>query len=215
MSEIFEFVKADNSKAILKVKELSTLMIAEHPYMNSKMDYITITRGKQHTMTVINKDGSTWSVDWGDHGCTLCSDSVDSLKWAARDFFQEECGILLDFCFRNDKIDDARIFYNDYFNAWQLSLSGLGKNQSIRFKDADNEEDVMVKAELYIGKHNWVYKRARTGIDMWVAEFPLSGPNKCEKCKYGRGPYEPDGWYCGRFGTYLHPNGCEECEYYE
>ena len=172
MSEIFEFVKADNSKAILKVKELSTLMIAEHPYLNSKMDYITITRGRRHTLTVINKDGSTWSVNWGDGGCTLCSDSVDSLKWAARDFFQIECGIPLDFTVENSAIKEAKVFYNRNFRAWQLNLSaGPYQEQNIWFKDCKNEDDAILKAGKYIGNKVWSYKRAQTGIDTWEAQM--------------------------------------------
>ena len=172
MSEVFEFVKADNNKAILKVKELSTLMIAEHPYLNSKMDYITITRGKRHTMTVINKDGSTWSVNWGEGGYTLCTDSVDSLKWAARDFFQEECGVLLDFTVGNHAIKKASVFYNNNFRAWQLHLSaGPYQEQNIWFKDCGNKDEAILKAGKYIGNKVWSYKRAQTGIDTWEAQM--------------------------------------------
>ena len=211
MSEIFEFVKADNQKAILKVKEVDTLTIAEYPFINAKMDYITITRGKRHTMTVINKDGSTWSVNWGEGGVTLCTDSVDKLKWAARDFFQRECKILLDFT--SEKIEAAKVFYNSYFHSWQISFEGNRAEQNIWVKAAD-EHEAMKIANEYIGDKQWHYQRAQTGIDMWVAEFPLDGPNRCESCIYCSGYYGHSGWYCRRFGTYYHPNGCTECEYY-
>ncbi len=214
MSEIFEFVKADANKAILKVKELDNLTIAEHPYVNAKMDYITITRGKRHTMTVINKDGSTWSVNWGEGGVTLCSDSVDNLKWAARDFFQKECKILLDLTVDSDKIEAAKVFYNSYFRSWQINFETRGREQNI-WVDATDENEAMKIANEYIGDHNWHYQRAQTGIDMWVAEFPLDGPNLCEHCENCSGYYSHSGYYCNRFGTYYHPNGCIECEYYK
>ena len=172
LKDIFELVKHDSQKAILKVKDVDNLMIAEHPYISKKMDYITITRGNRHTMTVINKDGSTWSVNWGDGGCTLCSDSVDKLKWAARDFFQLDCGILLDLTVDNSKIKEASIFYNSFYRAWQLSLRvGPYQSQNIWFHDCADELDVMEKACIYIGKRDWHYKVAQTGIDMWVANM--------------------------------------------
>ena len=170
--EIFELVKYDNQKAILKVKEVDNLTIAEFPFISSKMDYITITRGRRHTLTVINKDGTTWSVNWGDGGCTLCSDSVDSLKWAARDFFQIECCIPLDLTVENSAIKEARVFYNRNFRAWQLNLRvGSYQEQNIWFKDCNNKDDVILKAEKYIGNKVWSYKRAQTGIDTWEAQM--------------------------------------------
>lgn len=172
MKEVFELVKVDKDKAILKVKELDNLTIAEYPFLNSKMAYITITRGRRHTMTVINKDGSTWSVDWGAGGYTLCSDSINSLKWAARDFFQIECGIPLDLTVENSAIKEAKVFYNRNCRAWQLNLRvGPYQEQNIWFEDCNNKDDVIFKAEKYIGKKVWAYKRAQTGIDTWEANF--------------------------------------------
>ena len=172
MSEIFEFVKADNQKAILKVKELNGLLIAEHPYVNAKMDYITITRGSRHTMTVINKDGTTWSVNWGEGGVTMCSDSVNALKWAARDFFQLECGILLDLTTDNSAIKEAKVFYNHNFRAWQLYLRvGPYQEQNLWFKDCYDKDDAIEKANRYIGNRVWRYQMSRTGIDTWVADI--------------------------------------------
>ena len=172
MSNIFEFVKADSQKAILKVKEVNNLTIAEYPFISSKMDYITITRGRRHTMTVINKDGSTWSVNWGEGGVTMCTDSVNALKWAARDFFQLECGILLDLTTDNSEIKEASIFYNHNFRAWQLHLRvGPYQEQNLWFKDCYDEDGVIEKAKQYIGNRTWKYKMAPTGIDTWVADM--------------------------------------------
>lgn len=172
MSDIFEFVKADSRKAILKVKEVNNLIIADYPFINSKMDYITITRGRRHTMTVINKDGSTWSVDWGEGGVTMCADSVNALKWAARDFFQLECGVLLDFTVENDEIKEATVFYNHNLRSWQLSLRvGPYQEQHLWFKDCKNKDDVIEKSKRYIGERTWRYQLARTGIDTWVADM--------------------------------------------
>ena len=170
--EIFELVKYDNQKAILEVKEVSNLTIAEFPFISSKMDYITVTRGRNHVMTVINRDGSTWSVNWGENGCTMCSDSVNALKWAVVDFFQKDCGILLDLTVDNSQIKEATVYYNSNFRKWQLNLRvGPYQSQNIWFDDCKDENDAIIKAGKYIGCRSWSYRRAQTGIDTWVADM--------------------------------------------
>ena len=171
-TEIFELVKYDNQKAILKVKEVDNLTIAEYPFISSKMDYITVTRGRRHTMTVINEDGSTWSVNWGEGGVTMCSDSVNALKWAVRDFFQQDCGILLDLTVDNSQIKEATVFYNSNFRKWQLNLRvGPYQEQNIWFDDCEDENDTIIKAGKYIGSLSWSYSKAITGIDIWRANI--------------------------------------------
>lgn len=171
-NEIFELVKYDNQKAILKVKEVDNLTIAEFPFISSKMDYITITRGRNHVMSVINKDGSTWSISWGESGCTMCSDSTNALKWAARDFFQLDCGILLDLTVDNSEIKEATIYYNSNFHKWQLNLRvGPYQSQNLWFNDCKNQNDVIVKANKIIGVHTWEKGIAITGIDIWRANI--------------------------------------------
>lgn len=167
--DIFELVKYDSEKAILKVKDVDNLMIAEHPYISAEMDYITITRGRNHRMTVINKDGSTWGVSWGDSGCTLCSDSVNDLKWAARDFFEKDCFIPLDLMSEN--YSNATIFYNSNFGSWQLQLEANGKRSNMWFRDCYTVNDVMKKAINYIGETLWEPRTAPTGIATWVAKI--------------------------------------------
>lgn len=159
---IFELVKCDYSKSILKVKTVDNLTIAEYPFINAKMDYITITHGENHIMTVINKDGSTWSITWGKSGYTLCSDSVRNLRCAAVDFLQKECKILLEL---KTPIKRASIFFNPHCNTWQLSFNST---QHLFFEDCGGVADVISKAKDYIGEQSWKYQKAPTGIDTWV-----------------------------------------------
>ena len=168
MKEVFELVKVDKAKAILKVKELDNLTIAEYPFLNSKMEYITATRGKDAVMTVINKDGSTWHADLMS-GYYFDSKSTNDLKKAVKNFFQSTHGILLGLCIDNDEIDYACIFQGYRF--WQLVLKANGKEQNLHLENCNTLEDAMKESEKYTGNREWIYKRARTGIDTWEANF--------------------------------------------
>ena len=66
----------DNEKIIFKVKNLTNLDIAKHPYLNNKMEYITYYFTNENLLNIVNKDGSSWSVSRG----TLCAKSVDLLR---------------------------------------------------------------------------------------------------------------------------------------
>ena len=91
--EVFSLVENTNRQVILKVNADDLLIIAKNPYVNKEMAYITITKGSSHTLTVIKKDGSTFSFDWGIGGHTLISNNLCRLKFAALDYIKNATGV--------------------------------------------------------------------------------------------------------------------------
>ena len=74
MKDILKLVHVDNEKVVVQFKEnLSNLDKALNPWILPNADYVTISRGKNHIMRVITKDGNSWSIKWGDSGYTLIS----------------------------------------------------------------------------------------------------------------------------------------------
>ena len=80
LNEIFKLVSADEDKVVIEVLADSPLKVAMFPFVSSEYNYITITRGCKHVLTVIKKDGKTFSFHFGDGGYTLISESLEELK---------------------------------------------------------------------------------------------------------------------------------------
>lgn len=55
-NSIFKLIENTNKQVIIKVDAGDTLSIARHPYVNINYDYITVTKGIDHTLTIIKKD---------------------------------------------------------------------------------------------------------------------------------------------------------------
>lgn len=77
---VFYLVEDTKEQVIVGVRLLDTLDVARHPYLNKSMEYITVTKGDDHTLTVVNSDGKTWSIDFGLSGHTLVSENVARLR---------------------------------------------------------------------------------------------------------------------------------------
>lgn len=95
VNSIFKLIENTNKQVILKVDAGDTLSIARHPYVNINYDYITVTKGIDHTLTIIKKDGKTFSFSWGFTGYTLVSDNLHRLRREVCDYI-ERCGISLE-----------------------------------------------------------------------------------------------------------------------
>lgn len=169
----FEVYEKTSSQVILKVLAKDSLTVAKYPYVSAEWDYITVTRGNNHVLTVIKNDGSKFSFDWGEHGYTLISDSLKALKLAVIDFLELEKHILLDW--DDGRVDEASICYNRNFTAWQLTLRGDRNGRQIRAivrdKSAKSIEDMIPFAKNYVKVKDWKHGIAQTGIDIWEAEL--------------------------------------------
>ena len=171
-NEIYELVKRTPDLVVIKVKDVDTLTRACHPEMpGAETEYVSVTRGSNHIMTFIKKDGTSWSISWGNSGCTMCSDSLRATKWDIVHFIEDDCGILLDL--KDGDITKASIFYNKNFNKWELSVRDSGNHESFYMNAlATNAGDMMEIAEEKFGLVcDWVKGIAETGITHWVANI--------------------------------------------
>ena len=134
LNEIFKLVSADEDKVIIEVLADSPLKVAMFPFVSSEYNYITVTRGRNHILTVIKKDGKTFSFDFGDNGHTLISDSLKELKKFVLKFISDS-GVLIEWNGWN--IRRVVIYYNSSYKKWQLTLEGERKtNYGFRSNDA-------------------------------------------------------------------------------
>lgn len=137
MKKYIEITQNDNELVILKVKDLTNLQIAQKPYFNSGMDYITITRGGKQVLTVVNKDGKTFSCQWGDGGYTLISENLEELKRVVLRFLEAN-NIFINLI--NNKLPlVATSFKNRNFDRWQFRLGHIDRNSHNLFFDTEEQ----------------------------------------------------------------------------
>lgn len=169
LEKIFQLVKATPGQVTIKVThDDDPLKIAEYPFVNSEMAYITVTKGKRHTLTIVKKDGTSWSFWWGQGGHTLISDNTDRLRRAVIRYIEDYMHILLDW--EDQRIVKATIFYNNNYKLWQLTIEGeRGGEAHWWSKDATSWEEMATDVIPYVHACGWEHDIAMTGIDIWKA----------------------------------------------
>ena len=86
--EVFEVFDVTRELVVLKVNANDSLTVAMHPYVQSNYDYITVTRGSDHVLTVVKKDGTTFDFHWGYSGYTLISEGLEVLRRKVVEFIK-------------------------------------------------------------------------------------------------------------------------------
>lgn len=166
--EIFELLETTPEQVVIKVNAKDALTVARHPYIQANYEYITVTRGKEHILTIVHDTGTTFSFHWGDSGYTLISDSLEKLKRKVLEFISKH-DVLMECNF--DKADKADLFYNIYHKAWQLSLYKGSQNGYHWFYDlSENNETSRLKAiekAKKFGVCDFVRGTCATGIPIW------------------------------------------------
>lgn len=169
----FEVYERTPKQVIIKVLAKDSLTVAKYPYVSAEWDYITVTRGTEHILTVIKKDGSKFDFHWGERGYTLISDGLQELKKAVIAFLEQEQHILLGW--DDGKVDEASICYNRNFTAWQLSLTGYRDGCRIctyvRDEKSKSIDDMKAFVKPFVKARTWEYGKAQTGIDIWRAKL--------------------------------------------
>ena len=145
MSNVLKLVEVTNELVIVEVNpDLTPLEKARAPWAPNER-YVSVTRGRDHTMTFINADSSSWSIVWGSR-CTMISDSLRETRDRIVNFIEQECGIPLEL--KSDKIVAATIYFNSNFGKWQINLTDeKGYSGNVRFMGADFEDMVDVEEE--------------------------------------------------------------------
>jgi len=172
MNAIFELTERTPKQIILKVLAKDLLTIAQHPYLSKDMEYITVTRGENHTLTVIYTDGHTFSFHWGSSGHTLISDNLKRLQDAVCNFIETDCHILLGW--DDGEIGIAKVFFNRNYSRWQLTLESKGAPRKSAYywdETATCLQDMCETALNYIDREvfGWSKSVAVTGIDVYTA----------------------------------------------
>jgi hypothetical protein len=168
MSNVLKLVEVTNELVIVEVNpDLTPLEKARAPWAPNAR-YVSVTRGKDHTMTFIKEDSSSWSIVWGYSGSTMISDSLRETRNRVVNFIEQECGIPLEL--KSDKIVAATIYFNANFGKWQINLTDeKGYSGNVWFMNADFEDMVTKHAVKYVGKCAWEEAIAPTGITIWKA----------------------------------------------
>lgn len=73
---LVDIVENNKDCVILKVKDEKKLDLIKLGYFSGDEELIRLTKGKDHTCTVFNKDGSNFNWHWGTSGYTLVSDNL-------------------------------------------------------------------------------------------------------------------------------------------
>lgn len=165
----FSLEEIDNKQVIIKINADDPLTVAKHPYLSSDMAYITVTRGEDHVLTVIRKNGSTFSFEFGRSGYTLITGDLEELKKAVLEFIRQN-HIILD---ADGKIPyETTICYNDNFDKWQLSMYAIGGFFYVTSDTATDIDSAIRDFEPYVTAEKWEKGIAQTGIEHWTAENP-------------------------------------------
>lgn len=162
---IFNLMEVTRDLVVIKIADLTNYQIATHPYVNGEMDYISVTRGINHIMTIVNKNGKTWSVDWGRDKFTACSSNVEKLRKEVVNFLEKDCYIALDAHFDLKHSEEINVFYNNNTKCWQMVAKHCKEKQTIFYPEAKSIEEVQEKAEQILRRQLiWTPAHAETGL---------------------------------------------------
>ena len=80
LSKVMKIVDRNSDRVVIEVKSDDPLTTAMYPFIPGNTAYITVTLGDNHVLTVVKKDNSTFSFNWGIGGCTLISENLSQLR---------------------------------------------------------------------------------------------------------------------------------------
>lgn len=166
LDSIFELESVDTTQVILKVNANNSLKVAKYPFVSTDYDYITVTRGKKHLLTVIKKNGTTFSFHWGEGGYTLISDELELLKHNVMAFI-DDCNIIMEYD-GTETLTEATIYYNSWYKKWQLSLD----RSHWWSKTAIDSDEMIEECKKFVIADEWKEQKATTGITVWKAINP-------------------------------------------
>lgn len=77
LCNLVNIVENNKNCVVLKIKDNAKLDLIRLGYFNGNEDIIRLTKGKNHTCTIIEKDSKNYNWQWGDGGYTLVSDEMN------------------------------------------------------------------------------------------------------------------------------------------
>lgn len=171
--EINGFTLAKNTEemAILKVMVKTPWEIAQHPYLSSDYEYITMTKEEKNIFTIVKTDGTTFSFS----NLEMTGASIGKLKGEVYDALKKY-GVTVGIP-TMELPQKMEIYYNRFAQRWQANLSfkGISKEQRM-YLYAQNAEEMCKEIEkrFRIKFKPLVHGYAQTGIDIWKTERDYS-----------------------------------------
>ena len=162
-NSIFRIVETTDEQIVLKVEANDNLTIAKHPYISGEYDYITVTRCRNHMLTIVFKDSHTFSFNWGGNSYTCISQNLELLRQKVCEFIDKQ-NILLELT--SSHIDSAVIYYNTSYRKWQLTLN---RNCCYFSETATSLDEMKKDISRFITVCGWAQNVAPTGITVWDA----------------------------------------------
>ena len=167
---IFSLANISNETVVLKINCDTPLQAAKYPYVDTTYEYLSITRGKDHIFSVINKQGECIKTfeDYSDHRAIL-GNKTELLKTKALAFLKNN-HILINYA--GERMTKASILYNPRFGKWTLVMEDPACNKVLYLSEtAKSETDVMNECKCFVKTRNWIKSKVQ-GIDIWEAETP-------------------------------------------
>lgn len=96
MNEVFKLASRSSDTVVLEVITDDLLTVAQNPYIDGTYKYISVIKKSSwhglydYTLTVIHKDGKSFSFDWGASGHTLVSNRLEILHKKVVSFIMTE-----------------------------------------------------------------------------------------------------------------------------
>lgn len=148
MNNIFELVSNSREQVVLKVNAKDPLTVALNPYVESDYEYITVTKGPNHTMSVINNEGKRWSIEWGERGHTLIGTNTERLKQEVLKYIGS---LDISIEYQGQPVKQVNVFYHSFFKKWEISITPTFGPHIAHFSvKATNLEDIKTEAEAII-----------------------------------------------------------------
>jgi hypothetical protein len=173
LNKVFKLAEIDDEQVIIKVNAKDSLTVARYPFLSSDYDYITVTRGGNHILTVIKSDGKTFSFHWGTSGYTLISEDFELLRKQVCQFIHDNY-IMLELKGKPES-KKVNIYYNANYKKWQLSC-----NANFWSDKATDLESAIKDFSNIVTADEWKNEKAITGIDIWTAVNPVFKEIKVE-----------------------------------
>lgn len=92
LCDIVDIQENNNSSILLKVKENKKVDLISLGF-DPTLDYIYLSKGKRHTMKLINTDNKVTSFDFGDGGYTIISSNLQNQKNLILNCITDDFGI--------------------------------------------------------------------------------------------------------------------------
>ena len=166
LDKIFSLQSVDYSEIIIKLHTDSRSALAEYSFINKNWVSLIVTRGDQHTLSMVYSDGVKNAIHFGIRCMSMMTDTEEMLIDAVKQFIAEN-DILLDYC--GGTIKEIAIYRGGMYEShWQLGLYGNPNNVYYLSKTAQSLEEMQKEVEKFITAEEWIKGKAITGITHWT-----------------------------------------------